>query len=328
MENNTIFCPSTQTNSTKTDQIATSFEGFENYVVKIPYITTFYINNTKIRNHLTEVESDKVYYVNVFENEHIFIEVKLQYKNVAKLIPLDLYILDAIYTLKVAGTEIFTPQMILKTISGNKKHKASQQQIQTIIESINKLKNISIFFNCTNEFRARRLIKDTDTKEYNGNLLSVEEIKSTTSKKSIPFVYLLKETPILYQYAEEIHQIIHFSINLLSVKELSYSITAVTMKLYILTRIEQLKNSRNKQNNNVLSYEWYDYKKKKFQGMYHVLNFINNNELTANELKKKRYNLHTMVKKILTFFISCNYIKSYEVLKKRTTICGVKLILK
>ena len=67
--------------------------------------------------------------------------------------------MDAIYTLYVSGSEVFTPEMIVRTMSGNLTQDVTPQKAGAITKSLNKLTMVRITIDCTQELIARKVLK-------------------------------------------------------------------------------------------------------------------------------------------------------------------------
>lgn len=90
--------------------------------------------NEEISLQLTTIPKNIFVTVNLFADENPCISNP-------NITLYDAAVMDAIYTLYVSGSEVFTPEMIIRTMSGNLTQDVTPQKAGAITKSLNKLSN-------------------------------------------------------------------------------------------------------------------------------------------------------------------------------------------
>lgn len=159
----------------------------------------------------------------------------------------DLAVMDASYTLYVCGKMAFTPEMIVRTMSGNMKQTVSPQMIGAVTKSINKLKFIRIKIEYTDEMIARRKLKKGERASIESNLMPLRELDVRLRNQKIVHGYQFSECPVLYKYAADINQIISVPTRLFETNAfLSDTDEVIVIKRYLIRRIEAMRSKKNK----------------------------------------------------------------------------------
>lgn len=246
--------------------------------------------------------------------------------------PYDLVVMDAVYTLYVNGATDFTPEMVMRVMSGNMHQDATSRRTEDIIKSIDKLAKIRISIDCTDEFVIRKKINKGQTVQLDSYLLPIDIITiKSANHRSIKKGYTLLNKPVLYEYAEQVNQIINIPINLLALTTgiLTETADVTLIKRYLIKRIELMKNSRNRVKSSKIIYEWYDEKTQLTKGM---LRDIGYNKDQYSKWRDKKSKLHRIVITILELFVDNGYISGYNVLRdvdggKTSAIRGIEIVL-
>ena len=174
-------------------------------------------------------------------------------------------VMDSVYTMLVNGVVAFTPEMVVRIMSGNFDQDVKPQKSGAVTRSLHKLSLIRISIDCTNELRTREKIKKDETAKWESYLMPLHEIDiQSANHQTVMRGYQLLEKPILYFYAESIKQIIDVPTELLEITDasgsghLSDTDDVIVIKRAIIRRIEQMKNEKNHMNNDTINYERYD----------------------------------------------------------------------
>lgn len=305
----------------------------------MPRPKTEYLNNCKVANYISTQSNSfsKTLQMTTIPKKNIFVTVDLTAdENLAlsnpNITPYDMAIMDAVYTLMVNGVTAFTPEMVVRIMSGYFDQNVTQQKSETVATSLRKLSMIRITIDCTNELRARKKICADDTARLTSYLMPIREIDiQSANHQTIMHGYQLIEKPVLYAYAELIKQIINIPTKLLEISNssgnghLSDTDDVIVMKRALIRRIEVMKNQKNHMDNHTIRYERYDLATDTETGFFARLGF---NKSSYSQWKKKRNTLHKIITTILSEFIKEKYIAGYDVVKEgKQKIVGVKIIL-
>lgn len=313
----------------------------------MPRPKTEYLNNCKVANYIS-TQSDsfsKTLQLTTIPKENIFVTVDLTAdENLALSNPnitqYDMAIMDAVYTLLVNGATTFTPEMVVRIMSGNFDQDVTRQKYEAVTTSLRKLSMIRITIDCTNELRTRKKICAGDTARLTSYLMPLREIDiQSANHQTIMHGYQLIEKPVLYTYAEMINQIINIPTELLEIsnssgsRHLSDTDEVIVIKRALIRRIALLKNAKNHMANHTIRYEYYastidsetGFLVNSETGFLATLGF---NKSNYSQWKKKRSSLHRIITTILDDFIKEKYIAEYEVIKQGPQkVVGVKIIL-
>lgn len=243
----------------------------------------------------------------------------------------DRIVMDAVYTLSVYGQDVFTPEMLMRVISGNPEADASEKKLAVIRDTLDRLSYIKIRVDCTDEMIAKKVIKKGQTYVRETYMLPLEkeEVRSGNHKKIMTAYRLLKKSA-LYEYAEKVNQFICIPSEILenSHRAVSDSMDAIQIKRYLIMRIEEMKNGTNKMRSDIISYQWYDAKGKRMRGMYPTLGFLEDIS-DGTRGRKMRSSIHNKVKRILDYYTEIGYIAGYEVIREgKQKIKGVRIKLR
>lgn len=306
-------------------------------VVKMARPEKEYINISKVAHYISAntglVDNETSLRLKTIPKKNVFVDVDLHKDEHLQLsspnvTQYDMAVLDAVYTLFVNKQSMFSPEMLLRIMSGNFEQDASPQKIGSITRSINKLRHIDIRIDYTDEARARKLIGKNRTAVITSYLLPVDEIESRAANGQTIHAYRLLTEPALYVYARNIQQIIDVPTVLLETHDtLSDTDEVIVLKRYLVKRIEGMKNPKNLLFSTKITYEWYDVKTKSNKGMFAELGY-DATEYTESAWRNKKSKLHKFVLKLLTAFQQDGYIKSFtEVRGAKSSIEGVEIDL-
>ena len=263
--------------------------------------------------------------------------------------PYDACIMDAVYSLLRAGYHIFSPEMVLNVMDGYSGTNISKQRIDRVVESIERLSVIRVELDCYNEFTARGIkYKKCIFRSY---LLPIESatLKAKNHAEDIDAFKLL-EKPVLYEYAERVHQIGSYPVSLLADKPLAITDGTekpksvqkseprtrrslvdedTVLRQCIMRRILAMKNENNHYSTVKIAYVyWKDGIRK---GLFKEIGV--DLDQYSNP-RKKRAQLHHKVTTFLDSLTAQGFISGYDIYKKdsaakqREPVAGVKIFLK
>ena len=294
-----------------------------------------YLNNSKVANYISTNNElfDKTLLLTTIPKKNIFVTVDLTAdKNLSltnqNITPYDMAVMDSVYTLLVNRVAAFTPEMIVRIMSGNFEQNVTPQKIGAVTKSLNKLSLIRITIDCTEELRARKQIEKDQTAQLTSYLMPLKVIENKSANHRATMKgYQLLEKPVLYTYAENINQIMSIPTKLLETKaKISDTDEIIVIKRTLIKRIEAMKNEKNKINSNIITYERHDPKTGEERGFFYTLGI---QKSKYSNWKKKKNTLHHSITTILNDFISDNYITGYNVIKEGAQkITGVEILFK
>lgn len=301
--------------------------------VRMPKPKKEYLNNSKIANYISSNNNllDKTLQLTTIPKKNIFVTVDLTTdENLSvtnqNITQYDMAVMDSVYTLLVNGTSSFTPEMIVRIMSGNFEQDVTPQKAGSVTKSLNKLSLIRISIDCTDELRMRKQISNNKTAQLTSYLMPIREITIRSANHQTEMKgFQLIEKPVLYTYAENIKQIMSVPTALLETKnKISNTDDVIIIKRALIKRIEIMKSNKNLINSNIINYERYDSKTGDTKGFFQTLGFNKNN---YSNWKKKKSRLHNTITSILDIFIQDNYILGYTVITEgKQKINGIQII--
>lgn len=301
--------------------------------VRMPKPKKEYLNNSKIANYISSNNNllDKTLQLTTIPKKNIFVTVDLTTdENLSvtnqNITQYDMAVMDSVYTLLVNGTSSFTPEMIVRIMSGNFEQDVTPQKAGSVTKSLNKLSLIRISIDCTDELRMRKQIGNNKTAQLTSYLMPIREITIRSANHQTEMKgFQLIEKPVLYTYAENIKQIMSVPTALLEAKnKISNTDDVIIIKRALIKRIEIMKSNKNLINSNIINYERYDSKTGDTKGFLQTLGFNKNN---YSNWKKKKSRLHNTITSILDIFIQDNYILGYTVITEgKQKINGIQII--
>lgn len=301
--------------------------------VRMPKPKKEYLNNSKIANYISSNNNllDKTLQLTTIPKKNIFVTVDLTTdENLSvtnqNITQYDMAVMDSVYTLLVNGTSSFTPEMIVRIMSGNFEQDVTPQKAGSVTKSLNKLSLIRISIDCTDELRMRKQIGNNKTAQLTSYLMPIREITIRSANHQTEMKgFQLIEKPVLYTYAENIKQIMSVPTALLEAKnKISNTDDVIIIKRALIKRIEIMKSNKNLINSNIINYERYDSKTGDTKGFFQTLGFNKNN---YSNWKKKKSRLHNTITSILDIFIQDNYILGYTIITEgKQKINGIQII--
>lgn len=248
----------------------------------------------------------------------------------------DRNVYNAVSSLYVYGDQshVVTPAMVYRAMTGlTDSEKPTAGQLAAVTRSLDKMRFIRARIDCTEELKARRIT--LNSKQINGGeidtyLLTADAIKVQAGGQTVR-AYRIIKTPILYEYAAAVKQVLTLPASVLDVKEISEvtvdgakkltigarlpnTESRILIKGYLIRRIEGMKG-KNGLNNPVIAL--YDYQRdgETHQGLYSIAG-----KPDAKDLEAKR--IRTDVEKMLAYWAATGYIKSFEAQTQRRKITG------
>ena len=251
----------------------------------------------------------------------------------------DRNVYNAVSSLYVYGDQshVVTPAMVYRAMTGlTDSEKPTAGQLAAVTRSLDKMRFIRARIDCTEELKMRRIT--LNSKQINGGeidtyLLTADAIKVQAGGQTVR-AYRIIKTPILYEYAAAVKQVLTLPASVLDVKEISEMTvdgakkltigarlpnteSRILIKGYLIRRIEGMKG-KNGLNNPVIAL--YDYQRdgETHQGLYSI---AGNPDPTRTEANRIRDN----AEKMLAYWAATGYIKSFEAQTERKKITGYKI---
>lgn len=251
----------------------------------------------------------------------------------------DRNVYNAVSSLYVYGDQshVVTPAMVYRAMTGlTDSEKPTAGQLAAVTRSLDKMRFIRARIDCTEELKMRRIT--LNSKQINGGeidtyLLTADAIKVQAGGQTVR-AYRIIKTPILYEYAAAVKQVLTLPASVLDVKEISEMTvdgakkltigarlpnteSRILIKGYLIRRIEGMKG-KNGLSNPVISL--YDYQRdgETHQGLYSIAG-----KADAKDLEAKR--IRTDVEKMLAYWQATGYIKAFEAQTQRRKITGYKI---
>lgn len=245
----------------------------------------------------------------------------------------DRNVYNAVSSLYVYGDQshVVTPAMVYRAMTGlTGSEKPTAGQLAAVTRSLDKMRFIRARIDCTAELQARRIT--LNSQQINGGeidtyLLTADAIKVQAGGQTVK-AYRIIKTPILYEYAAAVKQVLTLPASMLDVKEIDSNGVVTTRSLpntesrilikgYLIRRIEGMKG-KNGLRNPVIAL--YDYQKdgETHQGLYSI---AGNSDPTRTEASRIRDD----AEKMLAYWQATGSIKGFEAQKQRSKITGYKI---
>ena len=301
-----------------------------------------YMITSKVANYITTLSDifSSTMQLTTIPRKNIFITVDLTAdKNLAlsntNITQYDLAVMDSVYTMLVDNVIAFTPEMVVRTMSGNFEQDVRPQKSGAVTRSLRKLSLIRISIDCTDELRARNKIGKDQTAVLTSYLMPVREIELRSgNNQTVMKGFQLLEKPVLYTYAETVNQIIDVPTELLEITDasgsghLSDTDDVIIIKRALIRRIALMKNPKNHMDSDIIRYERYDPITGEKKGFFAKLGFKESDFKNATQWKKKKSSLNKIITTILNDLTKEKYINGYEIVKDgKQKIVGVKIII-
>lgn len=251
----------------------------------------------------------------------------------------DRNVYNAVSSLYVYGDQshVVTPAMVYRAMTGlTNSEKPTAGQLAAVTRSLDKMRFIRARIDCTEELKMRRIT--LNSKQINGGeidtyLLTADAIKVQAGGQTVR-AYRIIKTPILYEYAAAVKQVLTLPASVLDVKEISEMTvdgakkltigarlpnteSRILIKGYLIRRIEGMKG-KNGLNNPVIAL--YDYQRdgETHQGLYSIAGNPDPTRTEANRIRDD-------AEKMLAYWAATGYIKSFEAQTERKKITGYKI---
>lgn len=272
---------------------------------------SFVIANTKIANEIRRGRYGSALDCVVFS------DVNVQYDLSQPLSCFDCHVADAIYTLFQWHRDSFSTGQVMRILSGDNTQTLTQQKKRGIIDSVERLRNTAIRISCTEEMRRRKKIGSEGEKIFQGQFLSLRE------ENGRYFFPLEGDSPMpLYAYGEMSRQFISFPETLLNVswngKSLSNSAETISIKRFLIRRLEIIRNPRNKADSSsgMTSISFQD-----SNGLMEELRLRERYPSSSVRSQRRRKYLDTAIK-ILDYYQRIGYISGYHLSGQSIQIIG------
>ena len=297
---------------------STQVENFVKQVYRKP--AKLEMSNTKLTNCLFDPDNIEKFVegtpINVAspKKPKLFITANIVYSdpNLDKLginkilTPFDCAVYDGICSIiaQPQNKLLATPNQIYEAFSG--KPTKSKQVIQNIVKSVEKLRSITINFDCTEH--AKKKDPHIETYIVNENLLMCRGHRFS-SCGTVTVGYQFLKMPCLYEYAKAVKQIIAVDRSLFDVGIDRYTDDSILIVRFLLRRIEAMKNTHNSVKGRKIAYD----------SIFKASNI--SLEMTKSERKRKR----TMIEKILYSWQERGYIKGFQEYMSGKTYAGIEI---
>lgn len=244
----------------------------------------------------------------------------------------DRNVYNAVSSLYVYGDQahVVTPAMVYRAMTGlTDSEKPTAGQLAAVTRSLDKMRFIRARIDCTEELKARRIT--LNSKQINGGeidtyLLTADAIKVQAGGQTVK-AYRIIKTPILYEYAAAVKQVLTLPASVLDIKELNPggSIGArlpntesrILIKGYLIRRIEGMKG-KNGLNNPVITLYDYERNGDTHQGLYSIAG-------KPDADRKEMQRIREDAEKMLAYWTATGYIKAFEAQTERKKITGYKI---
>lgn len=251
----------------------------------------------------------------------------------------DRNVYNAVSSLYVYGDQshVVTPAMVYRAMTGlTDSEKPTAGQLAAVTRSLDKMRFIRARIDCTEELKMRRIT--LNSKQINGGeidtyLLTADAIKVQAGGQTVR-AYRIINTPILYEYAAAVKQVLTLPASVLDVKEISEvtvdgakkltigarlpnTESRILIKGYLIRRIEGMKG-KNGLSNPVISL--YDYQRdgETHQGLYSIAG-------KPDADRKEMQRIREDAEKMLAYWAATGYIKAFEAQTERKKITGYKI---
>ncbi len=228
----------------------------------------------------------------------------------------DMAIMDAVYTLYVYHNLQVSDATILRTMYGKCDLDITPEKVGQLHNSIYKLSQITVYVECSEEFRARRIVKKDECVTYQGNLLPLKNDHDD---------YVITGLSPTYQYAQQIGQYATVPSEILQAGVVQNSAEILLLRRYLIKRIVAMRNQRNRMFSKRIALEWWDHKQKRYSGLLPHLGYDPEKNLVT---RKKKGALCQAVRAILTGLQKNSYIAGYAEVRQGRKIIGYEVQLK
>ena len=207
-------------------------------------IETQYVNNTELFRRLLKIRELTISPAGIRKHvsfqelpKAVTFELKAEKPMNLSISPFDLAMMDAIYTLMVAGTDVVTPAQIYQTMSGDPDQRVSAAMQDKISTHMDVLSGLSIQIDAGKQFSEYKRLKEKST-VFSGPFLPAEKVDGRHINRTACTAYRITEIPPIYQYAAALRQIVPIPAEWINTKDyFNDTEGAVVIKRYVLKRI-------------------------------------------------------------------------------------------
>lgn len=248
-----------------------------------------------------------------------------------KFTEFDRNVYNAVTSLYVYGGDqhIVTPAMVYRAMVGLRRNeKPTQQQLEAVTTSLDKMRFIRAQIDCTAELAMRKLTINGEQIKcgmIDTYLLTAEAIKVSAGGNAVTAYHIIK-TPVLYEYAAAVKHVLTVPAEMLDIKlvdkkgkpttrSLAYTEQRVKIKGYLLRRIEGMRNNKNALKNNSIAFLDYSKGHEEHPGLYTI---AGKTEPTKDDARYIRVDAEAMLK----YWTAAGYIKGYAAYKKGKALAG------
>ena len=283
-----------------------------------------YLNNTKIGRIIATKKypdiTDKGISMKVAIKENIVNLVNLNTDpNItltdSNITQFDMAVMDAVYTIISAGVMVVTPEWICKVLSGNMSQRATPRKVHAVVKSLEKLRSIHIRIDCKEQANVKEKEKKYEELVYQSYLLPLSSVEARLAANGREVrAYTVLEKPALYCYAESLHQLIDVPAELMDTHELfADTDNAILIKRYVIKRVMQMRNEKNRLFSNKISFYWKDKETGEERGLFPELGYVPDN---SEEWHKKKNRIIQVVCLTLDMMKEKEIITGYEKYRK------------
>lgn len=234
----------------------------------------------------------------------------------------DRRVLNGYCSLVAAGNTAFTAEMVFRAMNGlTGSEYVSPQQVAAVTKSLDKMRNIDIKIDATDEFKKRKIINPADNKAqvlFEAKCLEARivtvKINGTERRGYQPLA-----KPVLYEYSERLNQVISVNSELLVIHDvepggkisknrISNTDNLSLIREYLLQQIEIMKHNP------------------KYNRTININTFYDETE-TNTSVSKYRTQARRQAAQCLDYWKAAAYIRDYSFAKKGKAIDGIKIIL-
>lgn len=294
-------------------------------------ISKIYLNNTKLANEIysNNFNVGDITGVNVGVTTASYYAVNPIDKKEVEFSYYDRAVADAIYTIcknkfDNAKPPVFTLGQVLRVMSCDMSQTLTKCKKAALVKSIAKLASTVIAIVCVDEYKSRNV---KSIGKIMRPFLPLPQEKAEKMLNNTGKFQLAMLMP-LYEYAENIKQMISIPPELLACKPLKITNSSenILIKRFLIRRLEALRNDKNNMIQRRIVYFRIDSKRPNREaGMFPDIGInIENFGSTASWRHKLRA-VHKTVKTILDWYVEIGYINGYDEILKNNVPYGVEI---
>jgi len=244
----------------------------------------------------------------------------------------DRNVYNAVTSLYVYGdkSHIVTPATVYRAmVNMTETETPSEQQIEAVTRSLDKMRFIRARVDCTAELTKRG--KSIDGEQITRGkidtyLLAAEAVSVEAGGKTVR-AYRIIKTPILYEYSSLVKQVLTIPAGLLDIKVNGQRVRnteqRIAIKGYLMRRIEGMKG-KNALTSDTISFESYEKDGEHHAGIYERAD-------AANASRAVKQRIRDYAEDVLRYWIDEGYISGYELIKgggSAKAVKSIRIILK